>query len=246
MAHCGQRYHQRAIASIKCLPKISSPKPLPPLIATGIVISGKMVWVCAVPKCKTRSKKGSEPSENEGTLPTTMHRFPLHSPDLLAKWMRAIPRKNFKPKNHDRICSLHFVPQDFVRESTDSNKRRKRTQSSLTKHRLNDLAIPSKFPSLPAYLSVKPVKQRSVKAMWLSRFQADEERLESQVNEFMKADEVTSLEELKLSLSQEILPANFGLLCMDNSIMLIRLAQAHPEANYGMDRYLRIEHDLCQ
>jgi len=57
----------------------------------------------------------------------------------MKKWIEAIKRKNFKPSQYSRICSTHFTNDDY-QIRPDANRPLLRSN-----------AIPSVFPSFPAY-----------------------------------------------------------------------------------------------
>uniref|UniRef100_A0A8D8YCT9 THAP domain-containing protein 1 n=1 Tax=Cacopsylla melanoneura TaxID=428564 RepID=A0A8D8YCT9_9HEMI len=40
-------------------------------------------------------------------------KFPFRYPALVTKWTKALRRKNFKPTKQSRICSVHFLPNDY-------------------------------------------------------------------------------------------------------------------------------------
>ncbi|KAG8193867.1 hypothetical protein JTE90_011427 [Oedothorax gibbosus] len=43
----------------------------------------------------------------------SFHRFPLHRPEVLEKWLLFVGRSNFSPKNYNRVCSVHFTDNSF-------------------------------------------------------------------------------------------------------------------------------------
>ena len=99
---------------------------------------------CVVPGCK--SGHG-----NQSLLPpgVRIHRFPAH-PRWREVWAKAVPRTNWQPKKHSRICSLHFDDDDYTDERTDRNVFRTRNgPEKLLVPRLKPFAIPHLFPSAP-------------------------------------------------------------------------------------------------
>lgn len=59
--------------------------------------------------------------------------FPLDNHDLCKKkLMKAICRKEFVPNVNSRICSLHFLPSDFVDERYDSHPKRRKAVGAAT------------------------------------------------------------------------------------------------------------------
>ena len=100
-----------------------------------------MVSSCIAYGCTNRSKSGSGRS---------FFRFPLKKPELLAKWVQAIHRKNWSPNNHSRICSDHFDPSCLVK---------KPGKIGLI---LTENAVPSIFQAFPKHLQAKPKKERQL------------------------------------------------------------------------------------
>uniref|UniRef100_A0A1B6LBM8 THAP-type domain-containing protein n=1 Tax=Graphocephala atropunctata TaxID=36148 RepID=A0A1B6LBM8_9HEMI len=83
---------------------------------------------CVAYKCVNRGKM-------EGI---TYHRFPQDE-KTRRKWINAINRNNWEPKNHSRICSSHFREADIDR-------------TSLCLVRIRDGAVPSIFLGSPEEL----------------------------------------------------------------------------------------------
>lgn len=77
-----------------------------------------------------------------------MNRFPLSNELLTKKWVDALKRKNFKPSQSSRICSVHFTEQDY--------------QLRPDAHRplLKENAVPSIFPSFPSYYQKEKKRPR--------------------------------------------------------------------------------------
>ena len=60
---------------------------------------------CVAWGCTNRAKAGSGIS---------FHRFPFKNPELLQKWIQAIRRENWAPKQGSFICGSHFEDSCFV------------------------------------------------------------------------------------------------------------------------------------
>ena len=43
----------------------------------------------------------------------SFHSFPSDN-DLRSKWINALKRKNFTPSKHSRLCSCHFLSEDYI------------------------------------------------------------------------------------------------------------------------------------
>uniref|UniRef100_A0A671VEZ7 THAP domain-containing protein 1 n=1 Tax=Sparus aurata TaxID=8175 RepID=A0A671VEZ7_SPAAU len=59
---------------------------------------------CSVPQCSNSSKFNSQLS---------FHHFPA-DPGVKSVWVAQIRRDKFSPTNGTRVCSLHFLPSDFI------------------------------------------------------------------------------------------------------------------------------------
>ncbi|XP_060873993.1 THAP domain-containing protein 5-like [Metopolophium dirhodum] len=91
---------------------------------------------CVAYGCTNRYKSGQN---------IHFFRFPLNNENVNQKWIIALRRKNFIPSQWSRICSIHFIDNDYeIRPGT-------------TKPCLKIDAVPSNFPSFPSYLQ-KPAK----------------------------------------------------------------------------------------
>lgn len=99
---------------------------------------------CCVPGCK-----GNYTSENK----VAVFSFPTDN-SLRKKWISAIPRKNFTPTKHTKVCESHFRKEDVIRFVTEQdNKSGKIISARLGHPRLKADAIPSNFPNCPSYIS---------------------------------------------------------------------------------------------
>jgi len=103
---------------------------------------------CVVPGCKSGNGQNSQ-------LPAgvRIHRFPKF-PMLREAWAKAIPRANWEPKKHSKICSLHFDPDDYTDLRSDRNIfRSKHSTERLSVPRLKPFAVPHIFPNTPSVKS---------------------------------------------------------------------------------------------
>ncbi|GFO12055.1 THAP domain-containing protein 4 [Plakobranchus ocellatus] len=92
-----------------------------------------MVQNCCVVYCSNRQTRGAS---------FTFHTFPWRDSNRLAAWISRINRKNpdgsdWYPKPRDKICSAHFVEEDFFKEHAHAW--------------LKTDAVPSIFPNFPSY-----------------------------------------------------------------------------------------------
>ena len=94
---------------------------------------------CSASGCRS----GYKNHNTDGSI--SFHSYPLNNPELLEKWVKANPREFFIPAKHSKICSIHFVDDDFVFDSKDSNNRRLKGVKRLQNRYLKSEAVPSIF-----------------------------------------------------------------------------------------------------
>lgn len=93
-----------------------------------------MSFHCCILSCSK-----SEKDNDESGAPITLHSFP-RSKNLRDRWVTFTRRMNFTPNSHSRLCSRHFVDQDYEKNGKC----------------LRPSAIPSKFffePGLDMHFS---------------------------------------------------------------------------------------------
>ena len=78
----------------------------------------------------------------------TFRAFPLHDQQLLLAWHKRLARKDFTPTKYSKLCSIHFIPEDFVTESNDQSNKRKRKRELIRRGLKND-AHPTFLPICP-------------------------------------------------------------------------------------------------
>ncbi|CAN8025714.1 unnamed protein product, partial [Ixodes persulcatus] len=99
---------------------------------------------CCVPGCRGNYDNGPK---------VRVFSFPSDK-SLKAKWLRSIPRKDFVPTKHSRVCEKHFARDCFITtlthhdESTGRTLEVNRMRTKLTEH-----AVPTRFPNCPSYFS---------------------------------------------------------------------------------------------
>lgn len=128
--------------------------------------------------------------------------FPSKS-ELRAKWVAAIRREDtcWNPDNSG-ICELHFCQCDFLVSLAPRNKTERQ------RLRLKPNAIPSVFVNYPDTVRPKlPEERQTNRATASARRSYEEEALESQIEAFMKEDQIEDLDDLFSKLSMEILPS---------------------------------------
>ena len=121
-------------------------------IYTVVKVWVNKIWctLCCIPNCNTGYRSASS-SER-----ISIFRFPRDE-QLKAKWLKAIPRKNWTLTDLHRVCVKHFNANDFQTTSSDSNNARQsscKTEAIQACH-LKANAISTIFFGLPAYLSSK-------------------------------------------------------------------------------------------
>lgn len=99
---------------------------------------------CCVTNCRGNYNNGPKVS---------IFKFP-EQPELRKAWIKAIPRKDFKPSSSSRVCERHFIEADIQRteEIFDENTGKK-ISATLGHPRLVTGAVPKIFPDCPPYLS---------------------------------------------------------------------------------------------
>ena len=178
-----------------------------------------MPYKCSAYGC--HSGYDTQEEEREGI---SFHKFPVHDKERLQRWISRNPRKDFKVTSYSRLCSLHFVEEDFITGRTDSNERRsKNLTGNLTRRRLKDTAIPSVFPNAPSYLSTSSTSERSTSASSEKRLKRSAEILESKSADFLSSDNLTSFNDLKQRLNSEDLciPSGYVIQTGDDLINLL-------------------------
>uniref|UniRef100_A0A0K2TV72 THAP domaincontaining protein 5like [Acyrthosiphon pisum] n=1 Tax=Lepeophtheirus salmonis TaxID=72036 RepID=A0A0K2TV72_LEPSM len=111
---------------------------------------------CCFPGCRTgypalKIVKSDVPSASQPKV--SLHLFPKDE-ELKKKWLRVIPRVDFVPSKHSRVCSRHFHESCFRKERKDSNSTRAKKSKSFKIPRL-------KLDAVPTYLLKLPAPQRS-------------------------------------------------------------------------------------
>lgn len=152
---------------------------------------------CVVPGCK--SNYDTSLKDETGTRLTTNYKSIFHFPkneELRKKWISAIPRKNWSPTQHSKVCSMHFLETDIMRYDKWLQPDETIQNLLLAHPRLDKNAVPSIFPNLPSYLT-KPVP--------LSRKNPEERRNkitenhENLIKNFENSDMIESFEHLTIS-----------------------------------------------
>ena len=92
---------------------------------------------CVAPGCDyARTFKG-KPS---------VFQFPT-DPVRLRAWLKNIPRKNFAPTKHSKICEVHFEERFISRTTSAIRPDGTKAEARLTRPKLIADAIPTLFPS---------------------------------------------------------------------------------------------------
>ena len=172
-----------------------------------------MVNKCSAYGCKS----GYASVDNEKTTKgLSFHSFPLNNPDLCEKWIRANPRDGFEPSKNSKMCSLHFLPTDFVSDVKDTNKSRlqkRRSESNepaRLKKKLRDDAVPSVFLNAPSYHTKQG--RTTSKCSSSAHREYQQQQLEELEASFIESDTIDNctLKELENRLKIEItMPSDF-------------------------------------
>jgi len=183
-----------------------------------------MGYKCAALNCRS----GYDGEAKDSSV--SFHAFPLHNKQLLQLWTKRLARKDFVPSKYSRLCSLHFVSEDFVTESNDINNRRKRKRKSATleKRRLKSDVAPSVFTDLPTYYAFENAPQRSGLSTSSSRHEKEAARLEECCEAFLNADKIDNFNDLITKLSEELGRQKYLIHHVDNGVYLIHLSEQTP------------------
>jgi len=156
---------------------------------------------CVVPGCK--SGYGTKNVYPPGV---GKHRFPKDLA-IRKRWIEAIPRADWEPSEHSRICSLHFDELDYETKRNDSNKHRK-TEAKLKNKQLKSDAVPRYFPGCPSYLSSKQRQpDRSEASTSAARWERMARATEDRSREFLSSDDVSDFHSLVENLPTEFPPS---------------------------------------
>jgi hypothetical protein len=131
--------------------------------------------------------------------------FKFHTnPEMLKKWIRAIPRKGtFWATSNNGVCKLHFTDEDLFDTGTNAHGKI-RLRSAL-----KPKAVPTKYPNCPAYLSKKTVIHRPTMSGFMARGHKEDLRFLEQSQSFLEMDNVKNIGDLWDKLAGERLPEGF-------------------------------------
>ena len=182
-----------------------------------------------VNKCCAINCRSGYTGENKDP-DVTFHSFPLHDKQLLQGWLKRIARKDFTPTKYSRLCSLHFKPEDFVKESNDQQIRRRKNRSSalLVKKPLKGNVLPSIFKDVPSYYAGGDAPPRSGLSLASSRHENDASRLQMQLEQFLKDDKIENLAGLIAKIADDMQSHGFVLHQTKSEANLILFSEEHP------------------
>ncbi|CAH1961807.1 unnamed protein product [Acanthoscelides obtectus] len=154
----------------------------------------KMPRRCCVPGCK-----GNYDTTLKAEDPVSTFSFPKEQ-ELLEKWIRAIPRKDWIPTKSSAVCANHFCDSDIVRFSEFTLPNGQINKIPLKYPKLNQNAVPSKFCNLPKYLSLETKAKRTDPE---KRREAIIQRQEEEIENFLKTDIISSFSDLKENFEKQ-------------------------------------------
>ena len=104
------------------------------------------------------------------------------------------------------MCSLHFKESDFQikRKDTQLKYRKDKSGNEVKLKILLPDSVPSNFPGLPQYYNKKIPDRRSESTSREAHFQKQNDANEVEVEEFLAADKVSSLQELQEKMENDI------------------------------------------
>ena len=125
-----------------------------------------MVNTCCMPGCKSEYKSVKANFANQKI------QFVKFSTDvqLWQKWMRLIPCDNWNLSAHHRVCSKHFIEDDYI--TTWNNRWTKQRLACVTENLqrfcLEPNVVPHVLPSFPMYFSKSNPTSRSTASTFTS------------------------------------------------------------------------------
>ncbi|KAK8756868.1 hypothetical protein V5799_000430 [Amblyomma americanum] len=143
-------------------------------------------------------------------------------------WIRAIPRKDFTPSIHSKVCELHFQGSELITKLShfDAASGKTVTVDSERVHLVPD-AVPSIFLNCPAYLSTSSTRRESPAS---KRARMEDEALSKAIKNSIdtKGEEeernaVSSLEDLKGKLSAVCNSQFWTVSVNDRCVMFLRI-----------------------
>ena len=148
---------------------------------------------CAALFCRSGYDTTKRDLESDAQPPIRRHvfRFPKDN-EVRKKWVEALGRPNIREDNcnYSGVCELHFLPDDFSEDMQLQRKWLKRE------------AVPSVFGRKAQERHLRPTSLATPSA----RRSQDQVALKAQADAFIKADEITGLDELEERLSGERIP----------------------------------------
>lgn len=118
-----------------------------------------------------------------------------------SQWIKAIPRKDWNPSATAVVCCEHFSDSDIIRFDNYLKEDGSLQQILLRRPRLKETAVPSIFPNLPYYLSVKNIQKRSDPEKRRVNLVKAHTNL---VDNFLKNDLINSFEHLKNDYTHKV------------------------------------------
>ncbi|XP_077498110.1 uncharacterized protein LOC144108803 [Amblyomma americanum] len=161
-------------------------------------------------------------------------------------WMRAVPRKDFTPTIHSKVCELHFHEQDFITKLSHHDKQTGRTiELKRDRVQLQKGAVPSVFPNCPSYLSSTPSCRESPAR---KRARRENDAIQEAIKNSSKASEeekrknsVSSFEELQSKLANICDTKFWTVTANEESVMFLRV---EPEPSPYVKCAVRVLPDL--
>ncbi|XP_040583104.1 uncharacterized protein [Lepeophtheirus salmonis] len=194
---------------------------------------------CYCPGCNSNTKSGkkgkTDPDDgNEDKRRLSFHSLPKDE-DLREKWLRLIPRENWKPSKYAKICNKHFEDSCFETETCDKNIYRKKTISKLRRRKLKPYALPTQFPGFSSDYAESIIGHNAELPSLPSVRSANEE---NQVHK----DKVRSLKDLEEKLDRLSHPENIQEKWENNQVVFysVLVVDHYPKISFS----LTIDEDL--
>ncbi|VEN45422.1 unnamed protein product [Callosobruchus maculatus] len=173
---------------------------------------------CYIPGCKSNYDSSLKDSNNNNKCETTFS-FPK-CPQRLARWLNAIPRKEWTPSKSSVVCAKHFSESDVIRFHEFKTPSGEIKKVSLAYPKLCESATPRKFPNLPNYLSSDPPRTRADPEKRRENFlQCGKKVLE----DFLSEDVINNFEDLLKNFKNKIPLHNWDIKACSDKLLFYGL-----------------------
>ena len=209
---------------------------------------------CQAPGCdynyesEIKKRKSQNPEDRRGIF-----EFPKSNVDSATrkKLLSRIPREWCPAENQTiHLCESHFRPEDVIKESTDSNPRRKRKKETkkLKRKRITDDAIPCKWPGNPSYLTHVTVSRPTTCSSSEAREENAQRHREEIENARIEKDTFRTFAEFIEKEKQLSLPDGVQTMKTDNYVIFFKVICKSdiPKISYSLKIDSNLQIIVCQ